>query len=92
MAFSRGAEQPRALPVAGNVDGAAGVAQAGHGQPAGRPGSLSRAADYGSVIRPEKVVSSAKRGASTHPGILKRRRGNSYLWDASRGLSCRRRA
>ena len=30
--------------------------------------------------------SAGKRGASTHPGILKRRRGNSYLWDASPGV------
>jgi len=44
------------------------------------------APDYGSVIRPERVVSAGKRGASTHPGILKRRRGNSYLWDASHGV------
>ena len=45
------------------------------------------APDYGSVIRPERVVSAGQRGASTHPGILKRRRGNSYLWDASLGVS-----
>jgi heat shock protein HtpX len=31
------------------------------------------------------VVSAAERGASTHPGILKRHQGNSYLWDASHG-------
>jgi hypothetical protein len=42
--------------------------------------------DYGSVIRPERVASARQRGASTHPGILKRRRGNSYLWDASPGI------
>src|SRR4051795_1730868 len=44
--------------------------------------------DYGSVIRPERVASAGQRGASTHPGILKRRRGNSYLWDASPGVRC----
>ena len=43
-------------------------------------------ADYGSVIRPERVASAGQRGASTHPAILKRRRGNSYLWDASPGV------
>jgi hypothetical protein len=43
-------------------------------------------ADDGSVIRAERVVSAGQRGASTHPGILKRRRGNSYLWDASPGV------
>jgi len=42
--------------------------------------------DYGSVIRHVRVASAGKRGASTHPGILKRRRGNSYLWDASPGV------
>jgi len=57
------------------------------GQPAGVREPPPRAPDYGSVIRPESVVSDGKRGASTHPGILKRRQGNSYLWDASLGLS-----
>jgi heat shock protein HtpX len=38
--------------------------------------------DYRLVIR-----SSAKRGAATHPGILKAGHGNHYLWDASLCLS-----
>ena len=31
--------------------------------------------------------SAGQRGATTHPGILKGGRGNSYLWDASPGFS-----
>jgi hypothetical protein len=76
-------EQPRTLPVAANVDGTIGAAQAGDERPGSRP---QLPADYGSVIRPERVASAGQRGASTHPGILKRRRGNSYLWDASPGV------
>jgi hypothetical protein len=78
-------EQPRTLPVAANVDGTIGAAQAGDGQPEG-PGAAPLPVDYGSVIRPARVASADQRGASTHPGILKRCRGNSYLWDASPGV------
>jgi hypothetical protein len=49
--------------------------------------AIGSRADYGLVIWPERAVFTAKRGASTHPGILQRRHANSYLWDASRGFS-----
>jgi hypothetical protein len=78
-------EQPPTLPVAANVDATIGAAQAGDGQPQS-PTAAPLPTDYGSVIRPVRLVSAAKRGASTHPGILQRRRGNSYLWDASPGV------
>jgi len=84
LLLRRRKEQPRTLPVAANVDGTIGAAQAGDGQPEG-PGAVPLP-DYGSVIRPERAASAGLRGASTHPGILKRRRGNSYLWDASPGV------
>jgi hypothetical protein len=86
----RMAEQPCAALVARNVDGGIAVVQAGVGQPAeaGPPGRWMTQAVRLRIVNPSPaLVSAAKRGASTHPGILKRRQGNSYLWDASHGHS-----